>query len=81
MLLILYCLKRSKCFLVKNMKSTASDYSVLLCLLKKRGNYMLNNFGFSDWVILFLIMVVIMGVVSIRAVEHDKDDDKDINLF
>jgi len=41
---------------------------------------MFNNFGFSDWVILFLIMVVIMGVVSIKAVEHDKDD-KDANLF
>jgi len=35
--------------------------------IKKRGNYMLNNFGFSDWVILFLIMVVVMGVVSIRG--------------
>jgi len=41
---------------------------------------MFNNFGFSHWVILFLIMVVIMGVVSIKAVEHDKDD-KDANLF
>ncbi|MET1014384.1 MAG: hypothetical protein ABWX61_07730 [Paenisporosarcina sp.] len=37
------------------------------------------NFGFSEWVIVFFIMVVIMGVVSIKGVEHDNDDE-DINV-
>ena len=41
---------------------------------------MFNNYGFLDLVILFLIMTVIMGVVSIKAVEHDKDN-KDANLL
>lgn len=41
---------------------------------------MLNNFGFSEWVILFLFMVVIMGIVTIKAVEHD-EDNKDANML
>mgnify|MGYP003577392554 CR=1 FL=1 len=40
---------------------------------------MLTNFGFSEWVIVFLVMVAISGVVSVMGVEHDDDND-DMNL-
>lgn len=35
---------------------------------------MLNNLGFLEWVIVFLVMVVVMGAVSIKGVEHTKED-------
>jgi len=37
------------------------------------------NFGFSEWVIVFLIMVAVTGVVSINGVKHDNDkEDMDL---
>jgi len=36
---------------------------------------MLNNFGLLDWTIVFLIMVLVMGAVSIKGVEHYKEDE------
>jgi len=33
------------------------------------------NFGFTEWVIVFLIMAAIIGIISINGVEHDHDKD------